>query len=85
MQSLDDVLPDMKKNATDLARLMAGHVRRRLGMSPLVVSAMACLWGEVPEDLRKKVLKARHVDVRHAVEAHGNPHAQPKDWAPHLE
>ena len=84
MATFSDVLPDMNDHAACLCTWKVGAVRRRFGMSPLSVSAMACLWGEVPAALQQKALRAKYVTILRAVGEAGRSHAQPKDWATFL-
>lgn len=83
-EALADVLPDVKDRAHCLRTWTAGDARRRFAMSPLVVSAIACLWGEAPTDVRKTALRADNLSVLRAAEVAGEEHAQPKDWAVRL-
>ena len=85
MKTFSDVMPDMKQQATGLSEWTVREARRRFDMSALNISAMACLWGEVPSALRQKALKCSYLQICRAVEMAGNPHAQPKDWAAFLE
>ena len=84
MAMFSGVLPDMKGYAVCLRKCKVGEVRRCFGMSPLSISAMACLWGEVPEPSLRKALKATYVSILRAVSEAGSLHAQPRDWVPHL-
>ena len=81
MKLLADLLPDMTGKALFRSSCLARDVRQRFGMSPLLISAMACMWGQVPQALRKKALAASYVAIIRAVEKVGNAHAQPLDWA----
>jgi len=85
MAVFSEVLPDMKQEATGIKEWNVADVRRRFGMSPLVISAMACLWGEVTEAQMGKVLKSGYLELLRAVEDAADPHAQPLDWAALLE
>ena len=85
MKTFSDVMPDMKQQATGLSEWTVREARRRFDMSALNISAMACLWWEVPSALRQKALKCSYLQICRAVEMAGNPHAQPKDWAAFLE
>ena len=67
MAMFSGVLPDMKDHAGCLRTCKVGEVRRRFGMSPLSISAMACLWGEVPAASLKKALRAKYVSILRAV------------------
>ena len=84
MAMFSGVLPDMKNYAGCLRTCKVGEVRRRFGMSPLSVSAMACLLGEVPAASLKKALRVKYVSIFRAVGEAGTQHAQPKDWVPYL-
>ena len=85
MNVLADVLPDTTSKAQPIQDEVAGDVRQKFGMSPLLVSAMACVWGQVPKALQKAALAAPYVDVLRAAEASGLSHAQPNDWAKLLD
>ena len=85
MKTFSDVMPDMKQQATGLSEWTVREARRRFDMSALNISAMACLWGEVPPALRRKALNSSYLEICRAVEMAGNPHARPKDWAAFLE
>ena len=80
MKALAAVLPDATLNARPTDDAVARDVRQRFGMSPLMVSAMACMWGQVPQRLQNAALAASYVDILRAAERAGHPHAQPKDW-----
>ena len=67
MATFSGVLPNMNDHAECLRTWKVGEVRRRFGMSPLSVSAMACLWGEVPPAELKKALRAPYVTILRAV------------------
>ena len=83
---LSDILPDLTGNVPLLARdRLAGDFRKRFGMSPLIVSAMACLWSSVPPERRKDALAATNLQLLRAADKCGNPHAQPKDWVAYLK
>ena len=85
MSVLSEILPDICLNVPNAIQdRLAGDFRKRFGMSPLIVTAMACLWSSVPSPQRKGALKATHLQVLRAVEKCSNPHAQPKDWVPFL-
>jgi hypothetical protein len=84
MAMFSGVLPDMKGYAVCLRKCKVGEVRRCFGMSPLSISAMACLGGEVPAASLKKALQAEYVSILRAVGEAGTQHAQPRDWVPHL-
>ena len=84
MAMFSGVLPDMQGYAVCLRNCKVGEVRRCFGMSPLSISAMACLWGEVPAASLKKALQAKYVSILRAVGEAGTQHAQPRDWVPHL-
>ena len=84
MAMFSGVLPDVNDHADCLRTWKVGEVRRRFGMSPLSVSAMACLWGEAPAASRQKALRAKYVTILRAVGDAGTQHAQPKDWVPYL-
>ena len=82
MDALMAVLPDVGDHVGPLAGWQVGDVRRRFGLSPLVICAMACLWRGVGDKLRKKVLRADYADIMRAVERCDDVFAQPVDWAP---
>ena len=84
MAMFSGVLPDMKGYAVCLRKCKVGEVRRCFGMSPLSISAMACLWGEVPAASLKKALQAKYVSIFRAGGEAGTQRAQPRDWVPHL-
>ena len=84
MRSLAELLPDLSQHTVMMQHWTGRDVRLRFAMSPLQVSAMACLWGQVPEALRVQALKADYVDVFRAAAKGSNEHAQPKDWVPFL-
>ena len=84
MRHLAQLLPDLSQHMVMMQQWTGRDVRRRFAMSPLQVSAMACLWGQVPPALRAEALKADYVDVFRAADGANNEHAQPKDWVPLL-
>ena len=84
MKELADVLPDRKANARPIENALAKDVRRWFGMSPLVVSAMACMWDQVPIAARKVALASSYANLLRAAEKSGHPHVQPCDWAAFL-
>ena len=85
MKTFSDVMPDMKQQAKGLSEWTVKEARSRFDMSALNISAMACLWGEVPPAQRQTALKCDYLQICRAVEMAENPHAQPKDWAAFLE
>ena len=84
MSVLNSALPDINGHARPLGDMLAGDVRRQFGMSPLVASATACLWGAVDSASRSRALEARYLDILRAVEKCNMEFAQPKDWMKHL-
>ena len=84
MKVLAAVLPDAAKKTRPVEDAVARDARQRFGMSPLMVSAMACMWGQVPQPSQKAALAAPYVDLLRAAERAGNPHAQPNDWVQFL-
>ena len=85
MRVLAAVLPDRTSKAHPIEDAVARDVRQRFGMSPLMVSAMACMWGQVPQALQKAALAAPYVDILRAAEVSGSAHAQPNDWVKFLD
>ena len=81
MSSFSDLLPDMKQNSTDIGQWSVRNVRKRFGMSPLMISAMACMWESVSAAKRQVALRAEYVCIVRAAEQARNPNAQPVDWA----
>ena len=84
MKTFSDVMPDMKQQAKGLSKWTVREARHRFDMSALNISAMACLWGEVPPAQRQTALNCEYLQICRAVEMAENPHAQPKDWAAFL-
>ena len=78
-------LPDLAGHMPETATSQAvEEIRKRFGMSILVISAMACLWQQVDSASRQAVLRASCLELLRAAEECGREHAQPQDWAPQL-
>ena len=80
-----DALPDIGRHMPDGATSQpVVWIRKRFGMSILVISAMVCMWEQVDSDCRQAVLRANCLDLLRAMEACGYENPQPADWAPCL-
>ena len=80
MTVLASVLPDATKKVCPIQNALARDVRQRFGVSPLMVSDLACLWGQVPQHLQKAALSASYVAILRAAERAGHQHVQPNEW-----
>ena len=69
MSDLAALLPDQNSHLTPLFTLPARAVRTRFGMSPLAVSAMACLWGTVNEAHLDVLPRATNREILNVVTA----------------
>lgn len=67
MSELQAWLPDMRDHCRPLYDYNCGDVRRRFGMCPLLVSAMACNWGAVAEKYLPGLKASSPIDVLNAV------------------
>ena len=81
MELLNSALPDMNSHTSCLGHMRVVDVRRRFGMSPLIISGLACLWGKVPHKHRKQVLHASYTSIFRAVESFEDRCVQPCEWA----
>ena len=69
MRTLAAVLPDENEYLAPLLAWRGADVRRRLGMSPLSVANLACLWGTVPTSRFRCLARASSVQVLNACAA----------------
>ena len=69
MRMLAAVLPDENEYLAPLLAWRGADVRRRLGMSPLSVANLACLWGTVPTSRFRCLARASSVQVLNACAA----------------
>ena len=80
MKVLAAVLPDATGKARPIEDGVARDVRQRFGVSLLMVSAVACFWGQVPRHLQNAALSASYVAILRAAERAGHQHVQPNEW-----
>ena len=69
MSDLAALVPDENSHLTPLLAWRADEVRTRFGMSPLGVSAMACLWGTVNEAHLALLPRATNREILNVVTA----------------
>ena len=69
MSDLAALVPDENSHLTPLLAWRADEVRSRFGMSPLGVSAMACLWGTVNEAHLAVLPRATNREILNVVTA----------------
>ncbi len=80
-----NALPDIGRHIPVAARSQdVGLIRKRFGMSILIISGMACIWEQVDSDCRQAVLRADCLELLRAAESCACENPQPQDWAPHV-